>query len=307
MIIHAIDKRHLLQHMPLPDALYRDRCRVIGAQHVGPNRFYNPSVLRVGEKTWMAYRADIEGHWHLTVAAACTLNSEWNPEPGSNRYMVLPTRFGGFCVEDPRLFAVQDSVYVSYTDGRRVALARLDAHFGVDDAWYCETDFRLQSVEKNWAFFGQDYHIRVVYSVKPHVVMPLDFENERPFSSKAFVTDWPFQWEYGTPRGGSAPVLHNGHFWHFFHSYLPLENDARRYYGGVYLFESEPPFKPVAICAKPIMVGTSENLPPQGTFQVVFPAGAVRGADQWHVAFGRNDYDCCIAHIPDDEIELTWL
>lgn len=304
MNIHVIDKRFLLQHFTVPPALYRDRCRLMATQHVGPNRFYNPSLLRIGDKTWMAYRADIEGHWHLSVAAACTLNAEWNPEPGSNRRVELPTQFDGYCVEDPRLFSVLDSAYVSYTDGRRVALARLDANFGIDDRWYCETDFRLQPVEKNWVFFGQDHHIRVLYSIRPHVVMTLDFENERPFCSKAFVSEVEFDWPYGTPRGGATPVLWNGSYWHFFHSHVGLERGSRRYYAGVYTFEATPPFKPTAYCPTPILVGTDEALPPMGTFQVVFPGGVLRGERGWHIAYGRNDYDCCIAHVLDTEIEL---
>lgn len=292
--------------MPIPQALYRDRWRLL-KPNLGPTRFYNPSVLRVGSKTWMAYRADMDGHPHLSRIAACTLDEQWNPEVSSNRCLALPSYYDRYCVEDPRLFAVQKDVYISYTDGRRTALARLDAHFGVDDAWYCETDFKLQSVEKNWIFFAYGTGIKVIYSLQPHAVMSLDFENERPFCSRQFVTDWPFKWAYGTPRGGAPPVLHDGYYWHFFHSHVVLENDVRRYYAGVYIFESKPPFRPLAICNDPILIGTRENLPPGGTFQVVFPAGVLRETGGWRVAFGRNDLDCCIAHVLDCEYTMTWL
>lgn len=257
----------------------------------------------------MAYRIDFEKQDHLAYLsriAACTLDDSWNPQVGSNRCLALTSQYDGWSIEDPRLFSVKDSAYISYTDGRRMALARLDSDFSVDDTWYCETDFKLQSVEKNWIFFAHKEKIKALYNLQPHVVLSVDFDNERPFCSRQFVTDWPFNWPYGTPRGGATPVLHGGYYWHFFHSHVESDN-VRKYYAGVYVFESEPPFRPLAIRKEPILTGSAENLPAGSPHQVVFPNGVLRGNSCWHLAFGRNDLDCCIAHIPDSEIALSWL
>ncbi len=79
---------------------------------------------------------------------------------------------------------------------------------------------------------------------------------------------------------------------------------------GAYLFETEFPFKPVAMTKEPLIAGEDMNqfIPRLSNhIYVVFPNGKYKTENGWMVSFGYNDYDCRFIEISDTLLKEQWV
>lgn len=192
--------------------------------------------------------------------------------------------------EDPRLFEFGGRLHVSFTGvqgaGRKgvvtnVLYARLTDKYQVEDLFYPPLRPRM-GWEKNWAFFQHGKDLYCVYSISPHRVVrahgiaPAEFAYEQPFR---------FPWSGGHLRGGASPVRVGDRFYHWFHG---RKDPGAIYNVGVYVFEAEPPFRPIAASAEPLLAGDPKQT--DGNYcPVTFPCGAVLENGIWRIGMGIND------------------
>lgn len=304
MISHTvIDKKLLIQRLPFPHEVFRASDSILKGRANVTDATFNPSIVRYGAALWMVYRAEAYPYI-FPYSISVRLNNRLEPQFTTNKRIDLMTRWHGGNAEDCRLFCHGPELWGAYNDGGRIWLARFDSEMNVETSVQTEADFRLQVIEKNWSFFSYDKDIYCVYMCEPaHEILKMEWVGKQPVMCRAYSQPWESKWKWGEIRGGSSPILHNGVYYHFFHSWKEDDKFNRHYHCGLYTFEAKPPFKPVAISSKPLFSAPYQGVPRFRTNAVVFPCGAVRTEDGWAVSYGLHDYDCAIASITDDEIE----
>lgn len=262
----------------------------------------NPSVVDFDGKKIMVYRMESIPFCTTTKIGICYLNDNYQPIEGTSKILDLYSNLSGIApgyhVEDPRLFVHNNELYISYTDGYTMGQAKIDpVSLTASESFYLKKPAQKKT-EKNWTFFSHESKLYSVYTVSPHVIYEMNGADYKI----AFETDFPNKWKWGELRGGTSPVLTDNGYLSFFHSSIDSTGGYRQYFIGAYLFESKPPFKPIAISQNPIIAG--EMIPTHiprlsSKIYVVFPGGVIRENDGWQVAFGYNDYQCRLIKIYD--------
>jgi predicted GH43/DUF377 family glycosyl hydrolase len=262
----------------------------------------NPSFIDFKGKKIMVYRMESVPFCTTTKIGICYLDDNLQPIAGTSKLLDLYSNLSGIApgyhVEDPRLFIHNDELYISYTDGYTLGQAKIDtASLTASESFYLKKPAQKKT-EKNWTFFSHQGKLYSVYSINPHVIYEINGSDYKV----SFETEFNNSWKWGELRGGTSPVLTDDGYLSFFHSSIDSIGGYRQYFMGAYLFESKPPFKPIAISKQPIIAG--EMIPTHiqrlsTKIYVVFPGGVIRDQDGWNVAFGYNDYQCRIIKVKD--------
>ncbi len=226
--------------------------------------------------------------------------------------------------EDPRLFKLGAQAYITYNDiedndieSRTIRLAKLDTEtLKLQDQ--VNLELNLRRIEKNWVpFIYEEEGIKKVhfgYYFNPHVILKMDdpAKNELVHLSKPnhiAVQNMPWHKSWGIIRGGTPPVLVDGQYLAFFHSFFK-ESGKIWYVMGAYTFESAPPFRITACSSLPILFKGIYNTKTNNTAfsrkPSIFPSGLVlgkeNGEDVIHVACGEND--CAVKIVTFDKKAL---
>lgn len=286
-------------------------------------RHWNAGLFYYGDRLWMSYRY----HRNLPDSRCGLAMVEINPktlQPKSDS-QALKIPEGQICAhhEDARLFMYNGEPYISYTEMsgyqpgvnyscsmKYSRLALKGGKWKVTETWhpqYGQNDGN--SKEKNWVFFEEGGKLYCIYADQPNHIV-LEIEGERVV--KEFVSPAP-SWSWGQVRGGASPLRMGDEFIHFFHSSLPTETPPHyvRYYAGAYTFSAKPPFAPIKITRRPLMVGSerdSHRVDPRYTAgwkpYVVFPCGMIKSDGGFLVSLGVNDWACAIARMP---LTFDWV
>lgn len=266
-----------------------------------PGHNLNPSLCQYQGRHYLACRH----RWSGAKLVLCEIDEEGRAR-GPSRILFLG-RFAedAFGQEDPRLFVFQDQLHVSYTgvswqDGQIVTsilVARINPEGQVLEN-FCPHYAERRYWEKNWVFFDQEGQLCCVY--QPHRVLSLDEQHRATEVAPADSLPW---WPYGERRGGAAPILHNGEWYHFFHSRLPRDNGY--YTLGVYTFEAKAPFRVSRVGRHPLVLPEGRK-PAAHLPSVIYPGGAVFRDGCWWISYGRWDVECWLATWSEQSIE-DWL
>jgi hypothetical protein len=150
--------------------------------------------------------------------------------------------------------------------------------------------------EKNWNWFFDRGVPLLIYLIQPHTIVQFD-QGYR--ASKIYEMDpQGINWPYGSPRGGTPPVLVEGEYWTFFHSSVGAGHFTRRYFMGAYAFEAQPPYRMTRFVKRPLLVGSKDDVWAEGKPLVVFPCGSIFRNGNWTVSLGVNDLACAWIEIP---------
>lgn len=302
---HLFDSSRMLQAIPMPAPMKRNVIQWTFGRKGRVEAWFNPSLALRNNRRLLAYRVECVPWFRLSMVAISELDREWNPVLESTVVLNLHSKFGNYCVEDPRFFVYNNDLWLTYTDAHEVALARLNDDLTTADSFYLERPWFHTRPEKNWTFFQSGEQLYASYGIAPHKVIEVNLDDH----TTKFVheTRFDYQWKYGELRGGSCPVEHDGLLWSFFHSSVNIREESygpiRQYFIGVYAFEPKPPFRPVWMSKQPLLAGEEEKFQHDRPSQhsVIFPCGAVRAAGGWLVTFGENDCRSRMAFF-DDEI-----
>lgn len=263
----------------------------------------NGSVIQHNGKRLFCYRMEmpVPKYFENQKLALVELDKHWQPIESTNKLLKLHSDFGGYHVEDPRLFDCNGELMLAYTDGYKMALANLTN----DEPGEYLTFKKKNAVghdgrEKNWTPFEYDGKIHFVYNTAPiHTVFDLD--------GSVYEHEWNPDFKYGYLRGGTPAYNMGDYYLSFFHSSKQLKSDrwARVYFVGAYAFESKPPFKPIAYTKEPLIMGEYFDMSiarPCNVVFVAFPCGAILENGEWNVSFGYQDYENRIFKIKDTDL-----
>jgi predicted GH43/DUF377 family glycosyl hydrolase len=302
---HLFDHARMLQAIPMPPPMQRNVIQWTLGRKGRVEAWFNPSLVLRNGRRWLAYRCECIPWFRLSMVALSELDANWNPILEGTTVMNLHSKFGNYCVEDPRFFVYKDNLWLSYTDAHETALARLNEDMTTADSFYLERPWFHTRPEKNWTFFETEGRLYAVYALSPHKIIEVNTQDRT--TRFAHEVRYTFKWNWGELRGGSSPVMHEGLYWSFFHSSINIRDESygpiRQYLIGVYAFEPRPPFTPVWMSQQPLLAGEEEQLQHDRPSQhsVVFPCGSLRLDHGWLVSFGENDCRCRMAFF-DDEI-----
>lgn len=285
---------------------------------------YNPSLIQTDYGLLLVFRyiPDITQLAHSTIGAVL-LNSDLEP---LNEPQILNTRNAGDSTpsyaEDARLFQFQGNTYVIYNDNldvkeneapieRSLFIAKLNYEnevFWLDRPLklYHAEHHRSRRIEKNWSPFQWQDHLLISYTLSPHEVLKVDLETG--CCTPVYHTKSGYAWEWGTLRGGSAAQIINNEYVAFFHtrtrtaSQISQFNAIPHYIGGVYTFNTEPPFNLKRVTNTPLihdMFYSKED----NWIRIFYPAGFALVDGMVHLAYGIDDKEMWIAQIPWTQIE----
>lgn len=311
-----IDRKGLLDSIPLPQALHRDIEWHTDGRRGAVDAAFNPSIFRLKNgETWMLYRCECIPWFKFSKIAIVQLDALLCPIKETNRLLDLPTDYDGYNAEDPRFIAESEySVFISYNDGFRQAVAELSTvtwevrRFG----FIREVGgMRLSEKEKNWAFQlregGKAAVFECVYSLHPYITLEVVLGDSGAVASARAEKQWGCTWPHGQIRGGTGWFPFQGKRGMVFHSSLKIADckhgPVRQYFAGLLLADESGP---VSISTQPLLVGepgAPENRPSQ--HQVVFPAGAISHSGSVVVSYGLDDTDCALACWTPDELSAS--
>jgi len=272
---------------------------------------YNACIVPYKEGYRLFYRTGIEPKMIHDYIATCLLTKDLKVVKDSNK--IVKTYSNGEQVmkdmkqmfyqhnmindsqhcEDPRAVEHKGFWYLTYTDGFRVGIAKLDLE--TCETMYSHYLFPPQTVkngisdgrEKNWIPYSDGDYLSFIYSDNPRTIIRYT-DKETYLEQSPLITKFPkTDCAFGTVRGGSTPVKYdNNHYIWFFHTASDL-----KYTCGAYITLGYE--KVIYVFKDPILVGQ-----PQPKFltkktiknNIVYPCGAVETDSGWIVSFGINDY-----------------
>lgn len=301
-----VDSKKLIQSYP--DS--RGKTNVI-------TNWLNCSAIEFHGKKYFAYRMESQPWCMRMKLGLCLLDDNYQPLQETNVLLELHSELTisipgrgttvfekGFHVEDPRLFIFNDELYLSYTDGYKMAQAKINPDtLQAEDSFYLDRPDPKRT-EKNWTFFEHEQKLHCLYDVNTQHI----FEMYREKRDRSYQTEFKHDWKYGEIKGGTSPVRYGENFITFFHSTTQLRyrnRTSRQYFMGALIFEAKPPFKPIAISKEPFICGevVNPNIPRlNNNIFVVFPSGLIRKENSFAVSFGFNDFQCRFAEVTDEMI-----
>lgn len=252
-----------------------------------PGLRFNASLFRWQGRYLLAWRSGWEG----SQIYITRLDDSFRPVAGIGNTVRLELTHARatYGREDPRLFVFRDRLHVSYVgvEGPNgptsVLYACLTDDLQVERIYYPHLSAR-QPWEKSWAFFEADGGLKAVYHPVEHRIVSIDGDR----AEMECQSETPRPWIGGEPRGGASPVRVGNRFYHWFHSRTgPDESPVYEY--SLYTFSAVPPFRPLQIAPKPIVIADHNTKPADQYCDVVFPCGAEIVGDDWIVSLGVHD------------------
>ena len=217
-----------------------------------------------------------------------------------------PLLVDGEHCEDPRVVEHASAWFLTYTDGFRVGVSKLDLHT-------CEHIYSHYLAphpsfvnnggdgrEKNWIPFSESNSLCFLYSDTPRQILRYIDTGKSLQLVNNQKTDLVLECRFGAIRGGCPPVRYDDtHMIWFFHT-----GRQGMYSIGAYITQG---FRDVIhVLDVPILNGA-----PQPSFQtileiksnVVYPCGAVATDSGWMISMGVNDYKVGLLHVKKALIE----
>lgn len=286
-----------------------------------PTAYFNCSIVEKDGDKWLFTRRTRFGTDPAVINSNTNDLAIWRIRPNMtlDPTPILPSkpnRFQHEQWEDPRAMIGNDGqTYVSFATwihyknwpGRQ-SLTRLNREWRKFDVvlepMYGGNAPRPEKAtgwEKNWVWFEHENKWHAVYTINPHVTIPIDYQGNAgtPYTNKHLDLPWP----HGDPRGGTMPVRIGDEYLCFFHSSATWKKPKRRYFMGAYTFSAHPPFELLRMTPEPLLVGSDQDFRALGGPLVIFPNGALLEHGHWLVVFGVNDENCGWIKIPHAELD----
>jgi hypothetical protein len=334
----AVEALRELGNPPLFRPLHeqRDGVKILSRAALG-GFGYNPTLWRRGDTLLMVFRAHHSGA--ATALHVAELDNAFNVLSVSPLECEGDPGFNS--MEDARFFEWRGRLMLSFVNSRLVSGAPFCSVVRVGELtggppWRLRNVWRPDygrndgsAMEKNWVFFERSGRLFAFYSQGPREQVTVEFddsgrvvaEHKAPSlltinhdaGDQLTLEGWT-RWPFGCPKGGTVPLdLGDGRMFRVFHSTLDNEPrpHRRRYYCGLALMESEPPFRPLHFYRQPLFYGseaddlteTERASCPHHKPKVVFPGGltwanpAKAPLGGVILSLGVNDSACALARV----------
>ena len=254
---------------------------------------FNPSIIDWRGRTILSSR-------RMKSIYLTELDERWNPMQTVTLRIVHDK--ATISAEDARLYSQDGELCLSFTGVHlkaghiqtTVLRAAVDDSLQVVRVWEPQYGRRTWPKEKNWMPFGDDL---TVYSVSPHRVL-----HGRETLADLHEVPWRPKWSGGLLRGGCPPVRVGDEWWHFFHGVTEPGSRTADYTLGLYAFSAEATYTPLRMIPHPILRDRSTDRP-RDENPAVYPCGAIRRGDVWHISYGLHNRHAELATFRHDDLE----
>lgn len=286
---------------------------------------YNPSILAFGKGYLLSFRYCPDSINKASISFIGVVLLDQNFDPISHPQL-LNTRSLESTIpsqsEDARIFSYKGRIFLIYNDShdkiwfywnrRDMYIAELLSDS--DQKMTLSTPLKLQyekkyhqqKVQKNWVPFEWDNTLLLGYSIDPHEIIYPNLYNGICYP--CYETSTPIEWNYGTLRGSTPPILVDGEYLAFFHSGKMCSSSASwglplwHYFMGAYTFSDKPPFEITKMTLHPI-TAPGFYTPSDAEKRVIFPGGMVVSGPNIYVAYGKDDCEIWIATINKERLK----
>ncbi len=286
---------------------------------------FNPSILKVPEGFILTFRSTPNLYFEpwLNFIGIVLLNDSFEPisvpQLLNTRSKISTTPSQS---EDARIFSYKGRTYLIYNDNvditypktwqrRDMFLSELLFEGGrftlsAPIKLCYEEKYYSQWWQKNWMPFEWNKTLLLAYTVNPHEILFLNFMGGSCY--RCYETWAPLDWEYGTLRGSTPPLLVDDEYLAFFHSGTVLASpltggdDLWHYFMGAYTFSKDPPFAITKVTPKPLVADgfyTASGCEKR----VIFPGGYALCGNTIYLAYGKDDCEIWIATIDKDALK----
>ena len=214
-------------------------------------------------------------------------------------------------VEDPRMVAIGDRIYVTCGvintwDFVRMAVVSISKADFMAHRWNWSTPILLSpagEVHKNWVLFPEKINgkFAILHSITPAIQIDYIDSFEEISTGKRKIKSTHGQkgernsWD-SKLRGVGCPPIKTKHGWLVLYHAVD-KREPNKYKLGAFLLDIDEPTKILAQCPLPILTPDMwyEN---EGKAGVVYVSGAILSDDWLDIYYGGGDKYVCHAHIP---------
>jgi predicted GH43/DUF377 family glycosyl hydrolase len=267
---------------------------------------YNASIHKYKDVYRMFYRVGNNPSFEKDRIATCLIDLSYNVLTESVLLNVISNYGNSEHVEDPRIIEYNNFWFLFYTDGYKMAVAKLDidsceviySHYLIKPANALNKNSDTR--EKNWIPFVENNKLYILYSDTPRTILECHDSNKTLEIVKTNVLNYSLTCMYGEIRGGCPPVHYkdNQYIWFFHTSYK--SRHTNKYCIGAYITEGYTDV--ILITNKPILFGRpdpGENMYARA-INIVFPCGAVKTPRGWAISMGIQDSYIAVLEVPQD-------
>jgi beta-1,2-mannobiose phosphorylase / 1,2-beta-oligomannan phosphorylase len=208
--------------------------------------------------------------------------------------------------EDPKLTAIDDTVYLTYVaysgySHPRIALSSIDRNDFRKKEWKWKEPIPISEpgvVNKSGCILPEKVKGKYVifHRVFPHILIDyrddLKFEDGKWLEAKARITTRPGMWDSRKLSVGATPVKTEAGWLVIYHAVD--DKDDSRYKIGAMILDTQDPSKVLYRTSSPILQ-PDKHYENDGKPGVVYPCGAVVLKDELFVYYGGGDKVVCCA------------
>lgn len=277
---------------------------------------FNPSLISFNGRLLLTFRYTPD-RWNrpwMSYIGVVFLNEALEPisEPEllSTRFIDSKTPSQS---EDAKIFSYRDRLFLIYNDNIDISPAtHLDRRdMFIVELFYDKGHFALsaplklyherkqhQHVQKNWIPFEWNKKLLLAYTINPHEILYPNLYSGACYP--CHETSFSSNWQFGTLKGSTPPLLVDGEYLAFFHSWIRCASEASwgldlyHYFMGAYTFSAEPPFAITQISPMPII---APGFYTRSYYEklVIFPGGFIVSGSTIYLAYGKDDSEIWIA------------
>lgn len=283
----------------------------------------NPAAIYLDNKVHLVYRAI--GNDGVSVLGYAVSNDGINIDERINEPIYIPKKnfecrdkadpinfnfisgggYGG--CEDPRLVAIKDQIFMTYTafngyEPPRVALSSIKKHDFLNRKWKWKRPILISphgETHKNWVIFPEKIngHYAILHSISPDIL--IDYFNDLNFDNKTYINSYydggfsKIAW-HNKIRGVGPPPIKVKDGWLIFYHAMD-KNDSSKYKIGAIILDPLDLTR-VLYRAKEPVLEPNELYENQGFKPgIVYVCGAVVIKNQLFVYYGGADTVICVA------------
>jgi len=265
---------------------------------------FNPGVVYAGGKVHLLYRAIGEYENYISRLGYAVSEDGLRFTRLDEPVFEPQEDYERFGCEDPRITAIGDVFYVTYTALSRRAFSNA----GNRVALASTTDFRNfrrygvilpEFEDKDAVLFPEKIAGKYVmfHRIAPDIWIAYSDDLLHWYGHKVVMRPRPGRWD-GVKIGAGAPPLKTEHGWLLF--YHGVDEDMV-YRLGVALFDLHDPSKLIARQEEPILEPEEVYEREGDVPNVVFTCGAIEKDDLYYVYYGGADKVICVATVEKDQ------
>jgi hypothetical protein len=218
-----------------------------------------------------------------------------------------------FSIEDCRAFVFKGKLHGAYTVSMAHAgffkcymaygeITEKDGIWSIGHIHILRQGNDFTGLEKNWCPMVIADKLYFLYGIKGENQITLEVHGDKVQAEHQSPAP---KWNNGQIRGGCV-IPQGDKLLRFFHSRTDYPDKNFRYFTGVAVMESRPPFNTIKVCRGAILSGNEIYTPncPQWKRNCCLPYGVIKDGDKFLLSVGLNDCKSAVVELSEYQLKL---